>query len=73
MKKTNRLFIIWGVLVIALVILLTVIGFMLKKTDKNYSKLEEKLVERTEKYVDAKFLYPSDGLTIKVLASSLKI
>ncbi len=71
MKKTNGLFIIWGILVVTLVILLTIIGFILKKTDKTYSKLEEKLVEVAEKYVDAKFLYPSDGFTTKVLASDL--
>lgn len=72
MKKINGLFIVWGILVVALIAILTVIGFMLKKNDNTYAELEKKLVEVAEKYVDANFLYPDEGFTTKVLASDLK-
>ncbi|MDE5538997.1 MAG: hypothetical protein K2J20_00750 [Bacilli bacterium] len=73
MDRTNKLFMIWGIIVVAIVALLTVLGFSLKKTEKIYSVLEKELVEKAEKYVDVKALYPKDdGFTTKVTLKELK-
>ncbi len=71
MKKTNILFIIWGILVIIVIGLLTALGFMIKNQNKDYEKLEDKLLDSTKKYVDTNFLYPEGNDTLKVTSSEL--
>lgn len=71
MKKTNKYFIIWGIIVVALVALLTAIGFLYKDNTKVYKELEKTMVEAEKKYVDAKFLYPQDGVTLKTTSEEL--
>ena len=69
--KNNKLFIAWGVLVVILIVLLTVLGFMLKHKSGDYQDLENKLVDSAKKYVDIQFLYPEEGQETKVLSSTL--
>ncbi len=61
MKKTNILFIIWGVIVFIVIVLLTVLGFMLKKVNKDYRVLENDLKVSAEKYVTNNFLFPNEN------------
>ncbi len=72
MKKTKILFEVWAFIVVVLICLLTVLGFMLNNRSKDYKKLEDKLVENAEKYVDVNFLYPSEGQELKVTKKELK-
>ncbi len=71
MKKTNTLFTIWGIIVVVILALLTFIGFKLKDNDNNYAKVEDKLKDSAEKYVDYKFLYPKEGNETKVTSKEL--
>ena len=71
MKKTDRLFKIWGVLVVMIIGLLTTLGFMLKNMNKEYLTLEEKLQVSAEKYTSDKFMYPDEGQTIRVTKKEL--
>ena len=72
MGRSNKIFVFWGVLVVAIIGLLTFTGFMVKKINNNYGKVEEKLVQVTKGYVDTKFLYPDEGDSIKVTAKELR-
>lgn len=71
MKKNNILFVIWGVIVIALIGLLTTMGFMLKGKNEEYEKLEKRLKEATSSYVDHNFLYPEGNEKLKILSKDL--
>lgn len=71
MKRTNTLFTIWGVIVVIILALLTYLGLKLTEIDNEYVKLEDKLVEVAEKYIDAKFLYPKDDNIAKVTTKEL--
>ncbi len=71
MKKISRLTIIWAILLLIIVGLLTCFGFMYKSKTKVYKELENNLVEAAKKYVDAQFLYPMNGETLKVDSNSL--
>lgn len=71
MKKNNLLFIIWGVIVISLIALLTIMGFMIKDKNKNYEKTEKRLKEAASSYVDHNFLYPDGDEKLKILSKDL--
>ncbi|MBE6154328.1 MAG: hypothetical protein E7163_01965 [Firmicutes bacterium] len=71
MKKNNALLICWGFIVVVLVGLLAFLGFVLKSKNSDYVKLENKLLDSTKKYVDAKFLYPEDGKKTKITSEEL--
>lgn len=71
MKKNNVLFVIWGIVVIAVIALLTFLGFMLKNRNGDYKNLEDKLETNVKKYVDAMFLYPNAGEEVKITSKDL--
>ncbi len=71
MKKTKVLFIIWGVIVIVVIGLLTTLGFMIKRQNKDYVALENKLLDSAKRYVDTNFLYPEGKNVLKVTSSEL--
>ncbi len=71
MKKTKILFIIWGVLVVVILGLLTTLGFMLKKTNKEYRYLEDTLKVSGEKYSSDNFIYPPEGEKIIISKDTL--
>ncbi len=71
MKKTNTLFMIWGVIVVIILILLTILGFMIKGINIDYRELENKLQLSAEKYTSDKFLYPEEGEIIRVSKDDL--
>lgn len=71
MKKSNILFVIWGVIVVILVGLLTVLGFMLKGKNEKYEKIEDRLIKATSSYVDYNFLYPEGNEKVKILSKDL--
>lgn len=71
MKKTKILFIVWGIIVLAVVILLTILGFMLKDKNGNYIEIEDKLLSSAKQFVDNRFLYPEEGKTTKVTSDVL--
>ena len=71
MKNGNKYLILWGLLIAALISLLTTLGFAYKKKTDVYKKLEATLVEASKKYVDAKFLYPQDDRILKVTSDVL--
>ncbi len=57
----KKVFIVWAVFLILIFTMLTAFGFFYKNKISNYRKLEEKIVDAEKKYVDAKFLYPTEG------------
>lgn len=71
MKKMKLLYIIWGVLVIALVAVLTYIGFQYKNKIKPYKDMENKLIETAKKYVELNFMYPENGEIIVIKGEDL--
>lgn len=71
MKKVNVLFIIWGIIVVFIIALLTTLGFLFKSKSSVYEKLEDKLVDSAKKYVDTRFLYPSEKEDLKVTSKEL--
>ncbi len=72
MKKKNKvLFVIWGILVVVVVTLLTILGFMLKNINKEYREVEDILKEKAEKYTSDNFMYPEEGKTIIVTKEEL--
>lgn len=71
MEKMQRYSILWGITLLLIVVLLTIFGFVYKNKTTIYKELEEKIVESAKKYVDAKFLYPEKGDTIKITSEEL--
>ena len=71
MKKTNKLFTAWGILVVLVVTGLTILGFMLKKNLNHYDDLEKKLLDSGIKYIDIKFLYPEGNDIVKITSKEL--
>ncbi|MCM1053362.1 MAG: hypothetical protein NC483_05260 [Ruminococcus sp.] len=71
MKKTNILFIIWGIVVLGIVICLTVLGFMLKKINREYQELERSLQDIAIIYVKDKALYPEENDELKISKDEL--
>ena len=72
MKKANVLFTIWGIIVIMIVILLTVLGFMIKNIKSDYRLLEDDLLKAAQKYTATNFVYPDEGRTIKVSKNEIE-
>ncbi len=72
LKQMKRISIIWGVLLLLIVIGLTIVGFVYKSKASSYKQLENDLVSVTEKYVEAKFLYPSENQSINIYLSELQ-
>ena len=71
MKKTKVLFTIWGIIVVIIIGLLTTLGFMLKKVNREYRVLENTLKVSAEKYTSDKFLFPNEGESIIVTKDEL--
>ena len=71
MKKSNALFVVWGVIVIVLIGLLTTMGFILKDKNEKYEVVEKRLKEAASSYADHNFLYPKDGEKLKILTKDL--
>lgn len=71
MEKMQRYSILWGIILLLIVGLLTIFGFVYKSKATVYKELEEKIVESAKKYVDAKFLYPEKGDSIKITSEEL--
>lgn len=71
LKHMKRISIVWGVFLVLLVVLLTIFGFAYKGKASDYKKLEENLVERAKKYVEAKFLYPDEKGSVKITLNEM--
>ena len=67
----NNYAFIWGSVLTLLIALLTIFGFIYKNKSNGYKELEDKIVEAEKKYVDAKFLYPTNNGQVKTSASDL--
>ena len=71
MRKTNILFILWGVIVVGIFICLTILGFMLKKMDRDYKGLEDKIKESVIRYAEDKSISLENLNEIKVTKQEL--
>ncbi len=71
MKKFKYLSVVWGMVVVTIFILLTIVGFAYKKNTSIYKEWEDKIKDATTKYVDAQFLYPDSKDPLKIEASTL--
>ena len=71
MDKMHKYSIIWGIILFAIVALLTTFGFVYKNKTKVYKDLESKIIKAEKIYVDEKFLYPDKGDTLKTSADEL--
>ncbi len=72
MKKVSKYYIAWAVMVIIIFALLTTFGFIYKNKSNDYKKLEQNIIEATQKYVDNKFLYPDKNKSIKITIKELQ-
>lgn len=72
LKQMKKVSIVWGVVLFLMVVGLTAIGFVYKSKASDYKKIEEELVNITEKYVEAKFLYPDEKDSIRIRLSELQ-
>lgn len=70
--KSNKLFIVWGVIVMVLIGLLTYLGFFINKVDRDYKEVEDALKMAAEGYVDVKSLYPKEDQVFKVTLDVLR-
>ena len=71
MAKTKILFTIWFVIAFILIGLLTTIGFMYKKISSEYHKLEDKLIESSEEYLNETLNYPQENLELTITSDDL--
>lgn len=71
MNKMKKMYFVWGIIIVALFLILILFGFVYKNKSSDYKILEQKLVEAEKKYIDAKFLYPQDNKELKVTADIL--
>lgn len=72
MKQMKRLSIVWGLLLVAIVALLTTFGILFTKKNKIYTDMEDQLVKGTKKYVERSFDYPKDNKELRIEYKVLK-
>lgn len=72
LKQMKRVSIIWGIVLFLIVAGLTVVGFIYKNKSSDYKRIEDELVNVTEKYVEAKFLYPKEKESIRIRLNELQ-
>lgn len=72
LKQMNRIGIIWGIILFSLVLLLTIFGFLYKSKTIEYRQMEEQIVNLSQKYVEAKFIYPDEKQSLKITLDELK-
>ena len=72
MKKIKVLYCIWAIIVIAIISLLTLIGYKYKENTNKYKKAENNFVKYVKIYADEKFIYPDEGESIKVKLEDLQ-
>lgn len=66
MNKLRTSWIIWGMIMFAIVILLFCFGIVFAKKNKVYKEQEKELVEITKMYVESSTWYPKKGESLKV-------
>lgn len=71
LKRMKVISIIWGMFLVALLIIVTVFAFKFKGNSKKYLELGEYFSSKTQEYVEDNNLYPSKDETIKVTKSDL--
>lgn len=71
MRKIKKLYYVWGIVVLAVFILLIIYGIVYKSKSYVYKELEQKLVNAEKKYVDVKFLYPIDDKVVTIPAKEM--
>ena len=71
MNKLKVSWIIWGMIMVAIVVLLFVFGLTLSKKNKPYKEKEQELVEITKMYVESSTWYPAQGKIIKITVDEL--
>lgn len=71
MNKLKFSWIIWGIIMVAIVSLLYVFGISLAKKNKPYKTKENELVEITKMYVENSTWYPEQGDSIKISIEEL--
>ncbi len=71
MKNQKRLFILWGIIVVILIILLTVLGFMTTNKNKKYHELEDKLKVAAEKHSSDNFIFQEGVNNYKITSEEL--
>lgn len=71
MNKLRVSWIIWGMIMVAIVVLLFVFGITLSRKNKPYKDKENELVEITKMYVESSTWYPTQGNHIKITIDEL--
>lgn len=66
MNKLRTSWIIWGIVMFAIVTLLFCFGLIFTNKNKVYKEQESKLVETTKMYVESSTWYPKAGESLKV-------
>src|SRR5574344_394012 len=72
MQDLKKMSIIWGIILVAIFALLTVLGLKWKEKTSGYFALEDKLVSATKNYYESKYAYPSMNNSVKIKYAELK-
>lgn len=71
MNKLKVSWILWGMIMTAIVVLLFLFGLQLSKKNRPYKDKEDELVEITKIYVESSTWYPTQGERIKIKIDEL--
>lgn len=71
MNKLKFSWILWGIIMIAIVVLLFFIGIKFGEKTKPYKQKEKELVDIAKVYVESNTWYPSQGKKIKITIDEL--
>ena len=71
MNKLKNMGIVWTFIILSLLILMVFMGMTVKRKNKPYKELENKLVDITTKYIESITWYPEKDASIKITAKEL--
>lgn len=71
MNKLKNMGIVWTFIILSLLILMVFMGMTVKRKNKPYKELENKLVDVTTKYIESITWYPEKDASIKITAKEL--
>ena len=71
-KKMHRISVIWGVVMLLIFTLLTIIALNWKKNNNGYKDLENLLVDKVISYYESKYSYPTGMEVVTISLAELK-
>lgn len=71
-KKMHRISVIWGIVMLLIFTLLTIIALNWKKNNNGYKDLENLLVDKVISYYESKYSYPTGMEVVTISLAELK-